>query len=225
MKDINYNPVVENAKQSNVTLWSRLTEYTKICKNALCWDGATYAIVFNSTMPKYYNQPYEFEGCVYIGESVGWAYDSKVFTSNLSKRISTHKAALSRGTNNESSYRAIIDCYAITESEIPKEHWDELKIHRSGLDLDGNVTDSPWWLGIVCPNPDLPKKFLKGWCKLEERKQLMEYCYKYGSYPIGNLDCQKEFFLSEDIVNLKNRNPESKSYKRLTTFKPLPAFN
>lgn len=211
---------VNNYNNPFITIWEKLSNYYKVTEHEFCRKGATYGIIFNDVKPKSYQQPCMFESCVYIGQSAGLTDDSKHLTCNLTKRISTHKAALSRGTNSERRYKVVINEYRFTE----EDDIDFNLVHKSGLDLDGKVTGSPWWIGLVCPNPEIPNYMIKSWCCQQEQIQLYNYMGKHQKAPLGNLQANKRMMLYEDEINLEPRNPSSKAYRRLQSHKTLIDF-
>lgn len=155
--------------------WDYFTNYYKHCDN-LAMRGACYAFVFNETKPLEFQQPYEFEQCVYVGESAGNYYDKQnghkgKVRSHVHKRMTTHHKPLTTGESCESSHKAIIETYG---------YGDHV--------LNGTFTNLPMWLCLMIPRPDLPDTMVKQWSKLQERAQLFQYELSFGHCTLGNMD-------------------------------------
>ena len=155
--------------------WDYFTNYYKHC-DTVAMRGACYAFVFNETKPINFQQPHEFEQCVYVGESAGNYYDlqnghkGKV-RSHVHKRMTNHHKPLTTGQKAESSHQAIIETYG---------YGDHV--------LNGTFTGLPMWLCLLIPRPDLPDSMVKQWAKLQERTQLFNYELSWGHCTLGNMD-------------------------------------
>ena len=175
--------------------WTKFSDYWKHCDKKAP-KGACYGFVFSETKPKFYQQPSEFEECVYIGESAGWYYDGgKKFRSHVHKRMTNHHKPLTTGLKTCSSHDAIIEKYGFGDNI-----------------LDGNITGLPLWLGLIIPREDLPDNSVKSWVQMHERQQIFNYIMKHGVSPLGNRDCDT------------NRDEDSKSTKRINNFTTLEEF-
>jgi len=156
--------------------WCRFSDYHKFC-DQLAFYGGCYGLVFNENMPESYQYPYEFEECVYIGESAGHYIDKQHGhnqrpRSHIHKRMTQHHKPLTTGDNGSESHNRIIEMYGYGEDM-----------------LNGTLTDKPLWLALIVPNPDWHQDgFMKTWVMYEESRQIAEYIMKWGKTPLGNLD-------------------------------------
>lgn len=165
-----------SSTQPHIIHWDYFKNYHKHC-DQIAMRGATYAFVFNETKPKEYQQPFEFEECVYIGKSAGSYVDKQSgsrskLRSNLHKRMTTHHKALMTGkTDNISSYKSIIENYGYGDNV-----------------MDGTLTGIPMWLCIMLPRPDVPDELVARWALMQEQLQMYFYESKFGRPTIGNMD-------------------------------------
>ena len=177
--------------------WDDFTKYYKHC-DGLATTGACYAFVFNETKPTHFQEPSEFEQCVYIGESGGNYYDKQnghkgKLRSHVHKRMTSHHKPFTTGEFSESSHKAIIETYG---------YGDHM--------LDGTFTNLPMWLCLMIPRPDLPEKMVKQWSKLQERMQLFRYELRFGHCTLGNMDTgskkDEESYSSYRMQSIKETN-------------------
>lgn len=178
--------------------WCKFTDYYKYC-DQLAFYGGCYGLVFSEVKPEPYQYPYEFEECIYIGESAGHYMDRKSKhkqrpRSHIHNRMGYHLKPLSTGDGGDSSHKTIIKKYGF------------------GRDvLDGTLTDKPLWLALIVPNPDWYKQgFMKTWVMYEESRQIAEYIMKWDKTPLGNLDrddrknpnsySSQELILNQDLT-------------------------
>jgi len=157
--------------------WDYFTKYYKHCDN-IAFRGACYAFVYNETKPTHFQQPFEFEQCVYVGESAGYYYDKQNGhkgkpRSHVHKRMTRHHKPFTTGESCESSHTAIIEEYG---------YGDHV--------LNGTFTNLPMWLCLMIPRPDLPDTLVKEWVQLQERMQLFQYKSKWGHSTLGNMDAE-----------------------------------
>ena len=155
--------------------WDYFTKYYKHC-DTLAMTGACYAFVFNEDKPTHFQEPCEFEQCVYVGESGGNYYDKQnghkgKVRSHVHKRMSSHHKPFTTGKSCESSHKSIIETYG---------YGDHV--------LNGTFTGLPMWLCLMVPRPDLQETMVKQWAKLQERMQLFKYEEKWGHCTLGNMD-------------------------------------
>lgn len=162
--------------QPHIIHWDYFSKYHINCDN-VGWRGATYALVFNKEKPLPYQQPYEFEQCVYIGKSADQYYDQQskhrgTVRGNLHKRMTKHHGALVSGkTGNISSYKSIIEVYGFGKEVV-----------------DGTLTGLPMWLCLMIPRPDLDSESVDRWTQLQEQLQLFLYQQKFNRTTLGNMD-------------------------------------
>ena len=177
--------------------WMKFTDYYKHC-DQLAFHGATYGFVFNDVMPKPYQFPCEFEGCVYIGKSAGNYYDKQnghkgKTRSHIHKRMTTHHKPLTTGVGAESSHAKIIEVYG---------YGDDV--------LNGTLTNLPMYLGLILPQPDFEKEdeqLMNRWAYTIEQMQLLQYRTNFGKETLGNGDA------------LTRKNTESYSQYRMNSIK------
>jgi len=155
--------------------WTYFTDYYKWC-DSFAWRGACYAFVFNDTKPKEYQQPFQFEECIYIGESAGNYYDKQHghkghYRSLVHKRMTHHLAPLVRGEYVSRGFNLIKEKYGYGHNV-----------------LKGTLTGRPLWLGLLIPNPDIPDYLVKSWVMYEEARQILQYAYNFNKTPLGNTD-------------------------------------
>jgi len=155
--------------------WMPFLDYYKHC-DKLAMSGACYSFVFNDTMPTDYQQPYEFEQCVYVGKSSNNYYDVQNKTkgkvrSMVHKRMTNHHQPFATGQNAESSHQSIIDVYGYGEDII-----------------SGKNTNLPMWLCLLIPRPDVPVEAIPRWCLTQEQMQLFQYENRWGHCTLGNMD-------------------------------------
>lgn len=182
------------------TIWVRFSDYHRIC-DTVGMRGGVYGLVWNKTKPEDYQLPYEFRGCVYIGESGGNYYDKQngikgKFRSYLHKRMTTHHKPLTTGITKEKKYQLFIDEYGYGD-----------------FVLNGGMYKEVLWLGITLPRPSLPDNALKGWQIMEEHRQILSYTLKYKATPLMNVE-----------VDGKGRNEKSYSTSMLQTQNALEKF-
>jgi len=179
--------------------WDYFTNYYKHCDN-IAMRGACYAMVFNDIKPTHFQQPYEFQQCVYVGESAGNYYDKQngykgKVRSHVHKRMTNHHKPLTTGQASESSHQAIIDTYGYGDHA-----------------LNGTFTNLPMWLCLLIPRPDLPEPMVKQWAKLQERQQLFNYELKWGTCTLGNMDTgsrkDNDSFSSYRMGSINHQNLE-----------------
>lgn len=180
-------------------IWTKFKNYYKVCDTSAL-RGATYGFVFSETKPKSYQQPCEFEECVYIGQSAGMYMDSqgggrRKLRSHIHKRMTHHHKPLTTGEGRESSHITIIEKYGYGDNVI-----------------DGTITGKPLWLGLLIPRDDMPDIAVKPWAQMHEREQIFKYLMKYGRTPLGNKDCDS------------TRDPNSWSTKSLQNMGTLDNF-
>ena len=175
------------------TIWCRFSDYHKFC-DVVGMRGSVYGLVWNKSKPEDYQLPYEFKGCVYIGESGGNYFDKQngikgKFRSHLHKRMTTHHKPLTTGKTIERKYQLFIDAYGYGDSV-----------------LNGGVVEEVLWLGLTLPRKSLPDNAMKGWQIMEEHRQILGYTLKYGYSPLMNVE-----------VDGKGRNEKSYSTSMLQT--------
>lgn len=179
-------------------LWVKFSDYYKVC-DVSARKGATYGFVFSEIKPRPYQQPCEFEECVYIGESSGYYMDAQgggrsKLRSHVHKRMTHHHKPLTTGVGGDSSHNSIIEHYGFGDNVV-----------------DGTVTGKPLWLGLLIPRDDIPSYAIKSWVQRQERDQIFHYIMKFGRSPLGNKDCDTA------------RNPDSWSTKALEKMGTLDA--
>jgi hypothetical protein len=157
--------------------WCYFTQYHKHCDN-FAIGGATYSFVFNETMPQNYQQPFEFEECVYVGKSSGIYYDKTGIAKGKCrgmphKRMTVHHKPLTTGKGGETSHNKIIEQYGFGDDV-----------------LNGVYTNKPMWLALIIPRPEIIKNqsLLNRWTLHQEQEQLLKYELRFGKCTIGNLD-------------------------------------
>jgi len=167
--------MIDMTRPANI-IWTKFSHYYKVCDTS-AMRGGTYGFVFNETKPMHYQQPCEFEECVYIGESSGCYYDMQggsrgKLRSLIHKRMTYHHKPLTTGVGGGSSHKIITEKYGFGETV-----------------LDGTLTGKPLWLGILVPREDIPENAIKPWVQMHEREQIFHYTMRYGNSPLGNMDC------------------------------------
>jgi len=182
------------------TIWTEFSNYHTIC-DVVGMRGAVYGFVWNDKKPDDYQLPYEFSGCVYIGESGGNYYDKQngirgKFRSHLHKRMTAHHKPLTTGKTTEKKYQLFIEKYGYGDSV-----------------LNGGIFSETLWLGITIPRKSLPDSAMKSWQIMEEHRQITSYILKYGHSPLMNME-----------VDGKGRNEESYSTSMLQTMNALEKF-
>lgn len=180
--------------------WGYFTDWGNNSK-ILNLQAACYALVYNETKPEPHKLPYEFEECVYIGETAGRYIDTlggraKVrHRTFLHSRLGQHFVGIVSGNTQTSSHKKITDIYGIGKQAA-----------------DGVVTGKPLWLAIIAPRDEV--KFPKAWAQMMERDLLFEYLCRWNKAPLGNLDCRIE---QDRIVGSKS-NQLTQDMKTLDYF-------
>jgi len=176
--------------------WCYFTDYHKYC-DSFAQYGATYSFVFNETIPKDYQQPCEFEECVYVGKSAGYYYDKQMGTkgkvrSHVHKRMTSHHKPLTTGIGGETSHNKIIERYGFGDDV-----------------LNGVHTNKPMWLGLIIPRPEIleNQSLLNRWTLYQEQQQLINYELRFDKCTIGNQD------------TTERKNPNSYSTGRMNDIK------
>ncbi len=185
-------------------MWMKFTDYYRYCDN-IAFHGATYGFVFNETIPKDFQFPCEFEGCVYIGKSAGYYYDKQngrkgKVRSHVHKRMTSHHKPLTTGIGGETSHSKIIEVYG---------YGDHV--------LDGTFTNLPMWLGLILPQPDFQKEdeqLMNRWTLHIEQMQLLQYRINFGKETLGNGDADTR----KDMDSYSTHRMNSIKQQDLTQF-------
>ena len=153
--------------------------------------------MFNEIKPTHFQEPCEFEQCVYVGESAGNYYDKQnghkgKVRSHVHKRMTMHHKPLTTGEGGDTSHNKIIERYGFGDDV-----------------LNGVYTNKPMWLCLMIPRPEIieNQSLLSRWTLHQEQQQLINYELRFGKCTIGNQD------------TTERKNPDSYSTERMNDIK------
>ena len=188
-------------------LYIKFTDFTKFLFSGTggirTTDCICYSFVWHPEKPTL--KPWEYEECVYIGESAGFYNDKhgKKMTNFRRrgfpyKRMMDHQTILKDGEarytkQSSSAISNICEVYKIGK----KYGRDFDKV------LNGEYTGAPMWLAIIARPPDLPEYMYKSFSKKVESDYLYYYAERWGHTPLGNKD--------RDVIH-KDPNSYSSKY-------------
>lgn len=170
--------------------WDYWTNYYKHCDN-IAMRGGVYAMSFNPTKPKDFELPSQFEETIYMGKSCGFYIDKQggkktKKRSLMHKRQTAHHKSLAKGMPISKGFELIKEKYG---------YGDKM--------LNGVLTNTPLWLCLMIPSPNIEDHLVPRWCSYFEQFELLRYNLNFGKDPLGNMDC------------VLNKDPESFSTNRL----------
>jgi hypothetical protein len=76
--------------------------------------------------------------------------------------------------------------------------------------LNGTLTDTPLWVGFICPPKEDPDVCLKSWLMSREHSEIYQYQRKFGKSPLMNMQ-----------VDGKGKDPNSYSSKTMLNYGTL----